>query len=212
MVERLSLDETLEQLKKWHEYGDKEALTLLVLSNQRLVKHFARKYGNEVISVEDLESISNEALIRAINSFDYINKPIQGFPSYIMTAIQHQISIEFRSNNKHRHVLSLNQPIHEDKDGETINLEGMIGFDLEEDLNRAMQASALEEALQHLNPKQRQILTLRYGLVDRQNRTFEEVGDILGCTRQAVSQQEKKALQKLRKPIYARKLGGFIID
>jgi len=202
---RLSLEETLENLKKWRESRDEEALALLVMSNQRLVKHFAYKYGNHVISSEDLESIGNEALIRAIHQFDYINRDIECFSSYISSAITHQISVEFRKNNKHSHVISFNQPIYQDKDGNVINIDSLVSSGSEKDIDKRTVAFTIKELLNRLTLKERQIIILRYGLDGNQERTLEEVGEILGYTRQGVHYQEQKALQKMKKPMYAEK-------
>lgn len=210
MTKRLNFKKTLENLKKWREQRDEEALTSLVLGNQRLVKHFALKYGNEVISCEDLESICNEALIRAIHQFDYINKSIQCFPSYITTAMEHQISVEFKKSNKHSHVISLNHPVYQDKDGNTINIGSIIGSDFEKDSDREIKAIVIGEILQDLSEKERQIIYLRYGFDCSQKRSLGDVGAILGCTRQAVSQKEQKILKKLRSPENIQKLNGLL--
>ena len=200
MVERLNLEETLENLKKWRECGDEDALTLLVLSNQGLVKHFARKYASDVISREDLESIGNEAMIRAIHRFDYINKSIHCFSTYIGNSIEHEISIQFRKNNKHSHVISFNQPIYEDKDGDVINIGSLISSDSEKDFDRQDNTILIKQLLACLTEKECQIIILRYGLDGYQERSLEEVGQILGYTIQGVHYQEQKALKKMKNP------------
>jgi len=50
----------------------------------------------------------------------------------------------------------------------------------------------------HLDEKERKVLELRFGIYDGTSRTFQEVGDILGLTRQRISQIESKALRHLR--------------
>lgn len=200
MVKRLTLEETLENLKKWREHGDEDALTLLVLSNQGLVKYFAYKYGNDVISSEDLQSIGNEALIRAIHQFNYINRSIEGFSSYISTAIEHQIILEFKKNNKHSHVISFNQPIYEDRDGNSISIENAVDSDSVKSIDNQNNILVIRQLLTYLTEKERQIIILRYGLDCGQERTLEEVGDILGYSRQGIYYREQKALKKMRKP------------
>ena len=58
----------------------------------------------------------------------------------------------------------------------------------------------LSEALDHLNDRERRIIDLRYGLVDGQRRTLEEVGKALGMTRERARQIEAEALRRLRQP------------
>ncbi len=68
----------------------------------------------------------------------------------------------------------------------------------------------LEEILQDLPPREVRILQLRYGLVDGETYTLEEVGKKLGVTRERVRQIEAQALSRLRHPIHARRLKEFL--
>lgn len=60
--------------------------------------------------------------------------------------------------------------------------------------------SDLAQALNHLNERERRIIDLRYGLADGQRRTLEEVGKVLGMTRERARQIEAEALRRLRQP------------
>ena len=62
----------------------------------------------------------------------------------------------------------------------------------------------IRHLLTYLTEKERRVIILRYGLDGSEERTLEEVGEFLGCTRQAVYQQEQKALQKMRKPMFTK--------
>jgi RNA polymerase primary sigma factor len=68
----------------------------------------------------------------------------------------------------------------------------------------------LHDALDGLDPREREVLEMRFGLVDGQTRTLEEVGNILGVTRERIRQIETKALRKLRHPIKSRKLRDYL--
>lgn len=59
----------------------------------------------------------------------------------------------------------------------------------------------IERALKHINPRQRVVLTLRYGLLDQQEMTLEEVGEVLGITMERVRQIEERALSEVRKAL-----------
>lgn len=174
-----------------------------MLSNQGLVKYFAYKYDSGVIPREDLESIGNEALIRAIHQFDYINKSIEAFSTYIGNSIEHEINVQFKKNNKHSHVISLNQPIYENNDGNTLDLENMIDSNSEKEFDKKNDIYVVRKLLTYLTEKERQVIILRYGLDGSEERTLEEVGNFLGCTKQAIYQQEQKALEKMRRPMRA---------
>jgi RNA polymerase primary sigma factor len=68
----------------------------------------------------------------------------------------------------------------------------------------------IDEAMQSLNYREREILRLRYGLTDGYAYTLEEVGKIFSVTRERVRQIETKAVRKLQQPYRARSLASFI--
>jgi RNA polymerase primary sigma factor len=68
----------------------------------------------------------------------------------------------------------------------------------------------IDEAMQSLNYREREILRLRYGLADGYAYTLEEVGKIFSVTRERVRQIETKAVRKLQQPYRAKSLASFI--
>ena len=68
----------------------------------------------------------------------------------------------------------------------------------------------IEEAMETLNYREREILRLRYGLADGYAYTLEEVGRIFSVTRERVRQIESKAVRKLQQPYRARTLASFL--
>ena len=70
----------------------------------------------------------------------------------------------------------------------------------------------LEEVLNNLPPREVRILQLRYGLLDGQAYTLEEVGRKMGVTRERVRQIEAQALSRLRHPSIRRKLRDYLGD
>src|SRR4029078_12019255 len=68
----------------------------------------------------------------------------------------------------------------------------------------------IDEAMQSLNYREREILRLRYGLTDGYAYTLEEVGKIFSVTRERVRQIETKAVRKLQQPYRSRSLASFI--
>lgn len=109
---------------------------------------------------------------------------------------------------------------------DTISLETPVGeedestlADFVEDLDAEVPADAatfrlLQEnlalALEGLNPREREVLIMRFGLADGRMRTLEEVGEHFKVTRERIRQLETKALAKLRHPEKAKNLQGFL--
>jgi RNA polymerase primary sigma factor len=98
-----------------------------------------------------------------------------------------------------QHLLSLEAPIDEDNNSEFGSLlEDQTLESLPEIVARHQVEELVSNALQDLKPREREILQLRYGLLDGIERTLAEVGEILNVSRERVRQIEAKALQKLR--------------
>jgi RNA polymerase primary sigma factor len=69
---------------------------------------------------------------------------------------------------------------------------------------------ALVEALDELNPREREVVKMRFGLEDGQIKTLEEVGREFGVTRERIRQIESKTLAKLRHPHRSQKLRDYL--
>lgn len=77
-------------------------------------------------------------------------------------------------------------------------------------VDNAMLGEAIEDALYTLNPRERRVLQLRFGLEDGQNRTLEEVGQELGVSKGRIHEIEARALRRLREPRRSRRLKNFL--
>jgi RNA polymerase sporulation-specific sigma factor len=211
MTRRLSLDETKKYLKAWRELSDKDALETLIVCNSGLVGFLAKKYLGNGLTFEELKSAGFEGLLNAINKFDY--NEIEYFSSYISVAIENRMKNELRMYNKHSHVLSFNQPIGQNKDGEELKIEDLVGTDAEQlidDVIIEMKIDIVREALNCLTSREKQIILLRFGLDEVHRRTQDEVAEIFGCSKRTIAYQEQKALIKMRHPKNTKKLKDFI--
>lgn len=74
---------------------------------------------------------------------------------------------------------------------------------------QSMLRQHIEEALSELKPKEQQVLRLRFGLDDGQERTLDEIGKQFGVTRERIRQIEAKAIKKLRSPKNNKRLQGY---
>ena len=110
-----------------------------------------------------------------------------------------------------RQPLSLDQPVGDHDD----SFFGEFLEDYRDDdplyaTNQQALKRRIEEVMQSLNYREREILKLRYGLVDGYTYTLEEVGKIFSVTRERVRQIESKAVRKLRQPYRAKSLASFV--
>ncbi len=110
-----------------------------------------------------------------------------------------------------RQPLSLDQPVGDHDDsyfGEF--LEDHREDDPLYDHNQDALKKRINEVMQVLNHREREILRLRFGLADGYSYTLEEVGKIFSVTRERVRQIESKAVRKLQEPHRSRGLAGFL--
>jgi RNA polymerase primary sigma factor len=110
-----------------------------------------------------------------------------------------------------RHPLSLEMPVDDEGESELGDfIEDSDSPTPVDDVSASMLQQELQEMLQDLPPRAVRILKLRYGLVDGETYTLEEVGRKLGVTRERVRQIEAQALSRLRHPRRIRRLKDFL--
>ncbi|MGQ9467571.1 MAG: RNA polymerase sigma factor [Anaerolineae bacterium] len=110
-----------------------------------------------------------------------------------------------------RRPLSLDMPTDDEEEsalGDFIEDEGAV-VPIEA-VSASMLRDVIMEILQELPPREVRVLQLRYGLIDGETYTLEEVGKKLGVTRERVRQIEAQALSRLRHPVHARRLKDFL--
>ncbi|HNU95338.1 MAG TPA: sigma-70 family RNA polymerase sigma factor [Candidatus Paceibacterota bacterium] len=109
--------------------------------------------------------------------------------------------------------VSLEQPIGDDEDkstrGEFIPDDKILRPDQE--AARRILSDQIKEVLETLNPKERKILELRYGLNDGVQHTLEEVGQDFGVTRERIRQIEAKVHEKLRNNEKIQRLKNYFV-
>ena len=190
----------LERLKD----GDVEAKRVLVERNLRLVAHIVKKYSSNYQNskeMDDLISIGTIGLIKAIDSFD-TNKGIR-LATYAAKCIDNEILMFFRNTKKTKGEVFLQDPIGVDKEGNEICLIDILSSDSDsvlEAVENSLQVKELYKKMSDvLSPREKEIIQMRYGLLDGDIKTQREIAGILGISRSYVSRIEKKALKKLNK-------------
>ena len=185
--------------------GDSEAAASLIEHNLRLVAHIARKYAQAGVDQDDLISIGSLGLIKAVQTF----RPEAGrLTAYAARCIENEILMHFRAEKKNRGVVLLGESLGQDKDGDDVSLNDLLGT--EPDLVPSQAETAIEasRALRlmddALTRREREVVRLRCGLVDGEPWPQHRVAQRLGISRSYVSRIEKKALEKLRRAMETR--------
>ena len=178
--------------------GDEEARNVLIEHNLRLVAHLVKKYDHGQVESEDLISIGTIGLIKGIQTY----KPDKGvkLATYAARCIENEILMHMRSAKKTRKNVSLHEPIGQDKEGNEVALLDLLGTDGEEVLETVqmqMDRERIYHVLAALNPREREIVWARFGLLSGEEKTQREIAKELGISRSYVSRIEKRALEKL---------------
>lgn len=179
--------------------GDEAARERLILHNLRLVSHIVRKYYGSAKDQEDLISIGSIGLVKAVDSFN----PTNGarFATYAAKCIQNEILMHFRSQKKLANEVSINEAIDVDRDGNLLTYMDVIAAEdnMEEEVDLSIRGAMVRRLVNSvLDERERQIVTLRYGLGGSDPLTQRDVAALLGISRSYVSRIEKAALEKLR--------------
>ena len=178
--------------------GDPEARARLIEHNLRLVVYIARRFENTGIPLEDLISIGTIGLIKAVGTFD-CDKKIK-MATYASRCIEHEILMFLRKSSRLRLEVSLDEPLKTDWDGNELLLSDVLGTrpdTVSVNLDKEIERDILRDALERLNPREKRIIMLRFGLGGQRERTQKEVADLLGISQSYISRLEKRILSRL---------------
>ena len=191
-----------QQLLRQAADGDEAARQRLIERNLRLVVYIARRFENTGINIEDLISIGTIGLIKAIATF----RPDRNIKlaTYSSRCIENEILMHIRKISGQKTEVSLDEPINTDWDGNELLLSDVLGTDgdtvmrpMEEDVEQQL----LREALARLPERDRYIVSLRFGLGGRPEKTQKEVADLMGISQSYISRLEKRIMQRLRRDL-----------
>lgn len=179
--------------------GDMEARNKLIEHNLRLVVFLAKKYENTGYELEDLVSIGTVGLIKGIDTYK-VDKNIK-LATYVSRCIANEILMFLRKNKKRRTEISLEETLNYDSEGNTLCLEDVLGTD--EDIvatsfEKMIDKRFLESELNNLNDREKMIMSLRYGLNNKDEYTQKEVATILGISQSYISRIEKKIINRIK--------------
>lgn len=198
LPEPLSKEEE-EKYVDMFQNGDLKARDKLIEHNLRLVVYLSKKYENTKVELEDLVSIGTIGLIKGINT--YKNDKNIKLATYASRCIDNEILMYLRKNKKIKTEVSFDESLSFDMDGNELHLEDILGTDpdivtrgLEENLNKRI----VIDEINKLPPRDREIIVLRYGLLNGQEMTQKDVAELLGISQSYISRIEKKVIRRIK--------------
>lgn len=181
------------------------AKQVLVERNLRLVVYIAKKFENTGIGIEDLVSIGTIGLMKSVNTFNS-DKNIK-LATYASRCIENEILMHLRRTNKIKEEISIDEPLNKDGDGNELLLSDILGTEpditsrnLEDEVDKTL----LRASIAKLNPREKNIMEMRFGFFTGKEKTQKEVADELGISQSYISRLEKKIIDKMKKEILSK--------
>jgi RNA polymerase sporulation-specific sigma factor len=187
-----------ERLVLLREKGDNNARNKLVEHNLRLVVFLAKKYDGSGYDLEDLVSIGTIGLIKGVNTYK-LDKNIK-LATYASRCIDNEILMFLRKNKRRKIEVSFEDSINFDSEGNELHLEDVLGTEndlVEKEYQGKIDKKILLEEIKKLNERDKEIIILRYGLMNSEEYTQKEVADKLGISQSYISRIEKKVIKRL---------------
>ena len=182
--------------------GDEQCRNRLIEHNLRLVVYIAKKFENTGIHLEDLISIGTIGLIKAIGTYNTDKKT--KLATYASRCIENEILMHLRKISSQKTEVSFDEPLSTDWDGNELLLSDILGTDpdcvmrpVEDDVDRQL----LRQALHNLPEREKMIISMRFGLIDGEERTQKEVADQLGISQSYISRLEKRIIKRMKRDI-----------
>ena len=157
-----------------------------------------KKFETSAVDKDDLLSIGSIGLIKAVDSYNFESQV--KLATYASRCIENEILMHLRANKRKKDTVWLYQTIGEDKEGNEIKLVDIIEDPATSPLNKVCEENETKvilESLEVLTENEKEIINLRYGLLDNLPLTQKEIATKLKISRSYVSRIEKRALTKI---------------
>ena len=197
LPEPLTLEEE-QHLSERLVSGDDNAREKLIVHNLRLVVYIAKKFENSGVGLDDLISIGTIGLIKAVNTFSP-EKNIK-LATYASRCIENEILMYLRKISSQKLVISLDEPLNTDWDGNELMLADVLGSDGDEisrEIEENDEKRMLIDIIERLPERERTIIEMRFGIGDKDELTQKEVADKMGISQSYISRLEKRIIKKL---------------
>ena len=185
--------------------AEDSARQTLIEHNLRLVVYIAKRFENTGAGLEDLVSIGTIGLIKAVNTFQS-DKNIK-LATYASRCIENEILMYIRKNSGAKNEFSIDEPLNIDWDGNELLLSDVLGSDEDSvsyEIEMREERALVRAAVASLDPRERELIELRYGMRSGDEMTQKEVADLLGISQSYISRLEKRILSNLRDQLAGR--------
>ncbi|XMB66190.1 RNA polymerase sporulation sigma factor SigK [Mycoplasmatota bacterium zrk1] len=193
---------TAEEERKYvrlSQQGDKLARDKLIEHNLRLVVYIAKKFESTNIHIEDLIGIGSMGLIKAVKTFKE-EKQIK-LATYASRCIENEILMFLRKISKSRQDVSLDEKLNTDAEGNELILADILGTSddgIFEKILADEERRAIYRVISDLPIRERNIVTLRFGLLGKKELTQKQVAKTLGISQSYISRLEKRIFEKIK--------------
>ena len=189
---------TFELLKT----DEKKARELLIIHNLRLVVYIAKKFESTGVGIEDLVSIGTIGLIKAVKTF-CPDKNIK-LATYASRCIENEILMFLRKASQHKNDISIDEPLNIDWDGNELLLSDILGTDddvVNKGIEMETEKQILRQEINKLDERERQIMEMRFGLVNGHEMTQKQVAEKVGISQSYISRLEKRIINGIREKL-----------
>ena len=184
-----------------------ESITRLLRVQRTLTQQLGREPTNDELALES--GFLSDADVQAIARAHAEETPLPPELQHRWEAATSKVDSILRSSEE---PISLEGPVSGDEDASQLGdfIEDVDALEPLDAASREMLREQVQHALAALTERERQVLELRFGLVDGKDHTLEEVSRYFNVTRERIRQIEAKALRKLRHPTRARHLRDYL--
>lgn len=183
------LDEDLEShLLDLVALKDLQARNTLIEHNLRLVVYIAKRFESPKVMLEDLISIGSMGLIKGIETFKK-DKNIK-LATYCSRCIENEILMFFRKIQKQKLEISLDDTLNVDADGNELILADVLSTNEPSQLDNVInneRKKMMYLELNKLSKREKEIISLRFGLFGKEEMTQHEVASYLGISQSYIS-------------------------
>lgn len=182
--------------------GDFDARQKLIESNMRLVNYrVSTRFGTVNYDKEELVSIGNLGLIKAVDTFD--SKREISLATYAIKCIDNEIYMFLRKLKKVQADISLSQPVNIASKDKERHIEDFLsdGLDIEEEYLNAETILRVRELVKKLPPALRETVSLYYGFNDGKRYTQEEIAKKANCFQSTIHKRLKKAEKLIKREL-----------